>query len=90
MDHDGVKTGFANEALRQLTDNLSIPVIASGGAGAMEHFRDTFIEGKVDACQLSNADISLRELNILKDVIKSYLMQMHHSRVAYPKRKGRK
>ena len=51
---------------------------------------DRIIEGKVDECQLSNADISLRELNILKDVIKSYLTQMHHSRVAYPKRKGRK
>ena len=48
---------------------------------------DRIIEGKVDECQLSCADISLRELNILKDVIKSYLMQMHHSRVAYPKRK---
>ena len=51
---------------------------------------DKIIEGKVDECQLSSADISLRELNILKDVIKSYLMQMHHSRVAYPKRKGGK
>lgn len=51
---------------------------------------DRIIEGKVDECQLSCADISLRELNILKDVIKSYLMQMHHSRVAYPKRKGAK
>ena len=51
---------------------------------------DRIIEGKVDDCQLSSADISLRELNILKDVIKSYLMQMHHSRVAYPKRKVKK
>lgn len=51
---------------------------------------DRIIEGKVDECQLSSADISLRELNILKDVIKSYLMQMHHSRVAYPKRKAAK
>ena len=51
---------------------------------------DRIIEGKVEECQLSCADISLRELNILKDVIKSYLMQMHHSRVAYPKRKGAK
>ena len=49
MDHDGVKTGYANEALATLSDMLSIPVIASGGAGCMEHFRDTFIEGKADA-----------------------------------------
>ena len=49
MDHDGVKTGYANDALAILSDSLSIPVIASGGAGAMEHFRDTFKEGKADA-----------------------------------------
>lgn len=49
MNHDGVKTGFANEALRMLADNLTIPVIASGGAGAMEHFRDAFTEGHADA-----------------------------------------
>ena len=49
MDHDGVKTGFANEALAQLADSLSIPVIASGGAGNMEHFKDAFTLGKSDA-----------------------------------------
>ena len=49
MNHDGVKQGFANDALRQLSDSLSIPIIASGGAGSREHFRDTFIEGHSDA-----------------------------------------
>ena len=49
MNHDGVKTGYANEALRKLSDSLSIPVIASGGAGSKEHFRDTFINGHSDA-----------------------------------------
>ena len=49
MNHDGVKTGFANEALRHLSDTLSIPIIASGGAGAKVHFRDTFLEGHSDA-----------------------------------------
>ncbi|MDD7303027.1 MAG: imidazole glycerol phosphate synthase subunit HisF [Bacteroidaceae bacterium] len=49
MDHDGVKQGFANDALRYLSDNLNIPVIASGGAGEMEHFRDTFLHGHSDA-----------------------------------------
>ena len=49
MNHDGVKTGFANESLRRLSEELTIPVIASGGAGAMEHFKDVFIEGKADA-----------------------------------------
>lgn len=49
MDHDGVKQGFANEALAQLSSEVSIPVIASGGAGKKEHFRDAFTLGKADA-----------------------------------------
>ena len=54
MDHDGVKTGYANEALATLSESLNIPIIASGGAGAMEHFRDTFIEGKADAALVAS------------------------------------
>lgn len=49
MTHDGVKTGYANDALSALADLLSIPVIASGGAGEKEHFRDAFLKGKADA-----------------------------------------
>ena len=49
MDHDGVKQGFANNALAELADNLSIPIIASGGAGTKAHFLDAFIKGKADA-----------------------------------------
>ena len=49
MDHDGVKQGFANEALAMLADTLPIPVIASGGAGKREHFRDAFTMGHADA-----------------------------------------
>jgi cyclase len=49
MDHDGVKNGYANEALARLADSLSIPIIASGGAGKKEHFRDTFTIGHADA-----------------------------------------
>lgn len=49
MNHDGVKQGFANEALAMLADNLPIPIIASGGAGCKEHFRDVFVKGKADA-----------------------------------------
>ena len=49
MNHDGVKSGYANEALARLSEELTIPVIASGGAGSMQHFRDTFLYGKSDA-----------------------------------------
>ena len=49
MDHDGVKNGDANAALADLSESLTIPVIASGGAGKKEHFRDAFLEGKADA-----------------------------------------
>ena len=49
MDNDGTKEGFANDALAQMDDLLSIPVIASGGAGTMEHFYDAFTDGKASA-----------------------------------------
>ncbi|MDR1332187.1 MAG: imidazole glycerol phosphate synthase subunit HisF [Tannerella sp.] len=49
MTHDGVKKGYANDALARLAERLCIPVIASGGAGAIAHFRDAFTLGKADA-----------------------------------------
>jgi cyclase len=49
MNHDGTKNGYANEALAKLSDELKIPVIASGGAGKIEHFKDAFTLGKADA-----------------------------------------
>ena len=49
MNHDGTKNGFACEALAALSESLSIPIIASGGAGAMEHFAEVFTHGKADA-----------------------------------------
>lgn len=49
MDHDGTKNGFALEALADLSENLSIPIVASGGAGNKEHFYDVFTTGKADA-----------------------------------------
>ncbi|MBR4757673.1 MAG: imidazole glycerol phosphate synthase subunit HisF [Bacteroidaceae bacterium] len=66
MNHDGVKTGFANDALYQLSENLTIPIIASGGAGAKEHFRDAFLIGHADAALAASVfhfgEISIREL----------------------------
>lgn len=49
MNHDGTKNGFANEALARLSGELNIPIIASGGAGNVQHFIDTFKKGKADA-----------------------------------------
>ena len=70
MDHDGVKTGYANEALARLFDELSIPVIASGGAGQMGHFRDAFLQGKADAA-LAASVFHFGEIHIPE--LKSYL-----------------
>ncbi len=49
MDCDGTKNGYDNELTRIVSEKVSIPVIASGGAGSLEHFRDVFVEGKADA-----------------------------------------
>ena len=49
MNHDGTKAGFANEALAHLSELVNIPIIASGGAGTVQHFVDTFTKGKSDA-----------------------------------------
>jgi cyclase len=66
MDHDGVKTGYANEALAALAGALHIPVIASGGAGTKAHFRDAFLLGKADAALAAGVfhfdEISIAEL----------------------------
>ena len=70
MNHDGVKTGYANEALASLAGQLSIPIIASGGAGTMEHFRDAFTLGKADAA-LAASVFHFGEIKIPD--LKSYL-----------------
>lgn len=66
MSHDGVKTGYPNDAFRHLHDTLNIPIIASGGAGKMEHFKDVFIEGKADAALAASVfhfgEIKIKEL----------------------------
>ncbi len=66
MDHDGTKAGFADELTAQVSDLVSIPVIASGGAGNMEHFDDVFKKGKADAALAASIfhfkEISISEL----------------------------
>lgn len=72
MEHDGTKGGFANEALRRMSELVNIPVIASGGAGTMTHFADTFLEGKADAA-LAASVFHFNEIPIpeLKKYLKS-------------------
>ena len=70
MDHDGTKQGFANDALGQLTAQVSVPVIASGGAGTVQHFINTFVEGNADAA-LAASVFHFKEISIpeLKSVL---------------------
>jgi len=73
MDHDGTKAGFAVEALQEMNKQLSIPVIASGGAGAKEHFKDVFEQGNADAA-LAASIFHFGEIPIpeLKSYLKSH------------------
>lgn len=72
MDHDGTKNGFANNLTNRISQSVTIPVIASGGGGKMEHFIDVFEEGKADAALAASifhySEIDIRDL-------KAYLRQ---------------
>lgn len=72
MNHDGTKNGFANPQLARLSESLKIPVIASGGAGKMEHFLDVFTFGKADA-GLAASIFHFNEIPI--PVLKKYLKE---------------
>ncbi len=72
MNHDGTKKGFANEALRQMTRKVGIPVIASGGAGNMKHFYDAFTLGNADAA-LAASVFHYRKITISE--LKKYLKE---------------
>lgn len=72
MNNDGTKNGFANDALAKLSEIVNIPIIASGGAGTMEHFAETFIKGKADAA-LAASVFHYQEIEIpeLKQFLKN-------------------
>lgn len=70
MDKDGTKEGFDNDFLKRLTELVSIPVIASGGAGKKEHFLSAFKNAQVDAC-LAASLFHFKELGIVE--LKKYL-----------------
>ena len=73
MNHDGTKQGFANDALAKLSDELTIPIIASGGAGNMHHYADVFTKGKADA-GLAASIFHFKEYTVPQ--LKSYLYDM--------------
>ncbi|MDQ3279031.1 MAG: imidazole glycerol phosphate synthase cyclase subunit, partial [Bacteroidota bacterium] len=72
MNHDGTKAGFALDITKQLSDQLPIPVIASGGGGALQHFSDVFTEAHADAA-LAASVFHFKEIEIPE--LKSFLVQ---------------
>lgn len=77
MDHDGTKNGFANEALAKLSQTVNIPIIASGGAGTIQHFVDAFLVGNADAA-LAASVFHFQEIGIqdLKKELKNNNIQI--------------
>ena len=72
MNHDGTKAGFALEITRRLSDNLTVPVIASGGGGTMKHFVEVFKDAHADAA-LAASVFHFGEISI--PALKPYLKQ---------------
>lgn len=72
MDHDGTKTGFAIEALEKLSKTVNVPIIASGGCGKMEHFKEVFKKTNVDAA-LAASVFHFAEIGIME--LKEYLRE---------------
>lgn len=72
MDHDGTKNGFAIDITKAVSESVNVPVIASGGAGTMEHFVEVFKEGKADAA-LAASIFHYKEVEI--PALKAYLKQ---------------
>ena len=70
MDHDGTKKGFAIELTEKVASSVSIPVIASGGAGTLEHFAEVFTKGKADAA-LAASIFHFKEIEIFS--LKAFL-----------------
>ncbi|MDT0552869.1 imidazole glycerol phosphate synthase subunit HisF [Urechidicola vernalis] len=64
MNNDGTKDGFANDALKKLSEIVNVPIIASGGAGTVQHFVDTFKEGQADAA-LAASVFHFKEIEIV-------------------------
>ena len=92
--YDGVRPSTKEQVILMICDAVEAASrsLKEYSSESISTLVDRIVEGKIKEDQLSDADISIREINRLKEVIKSYLQQMYHSRVSYPKRKekGRK
>ena len=74
MNHDGTKRGFALDITKQLADNLPVPIIASGGGGKMEHFKEVFQKAGADAA-LAASIFHFKEIEIPD--LKRYLLKQN-------------
>jgi len=72
MDHDGTKDGYDLELTKAITEKINIPVVASGGAGKLEHFYDCFTQGHADAC-LAASIFHYQEYSVMQ--VKEYLKE---------------
>jgi putative nucleotidyltransferase with HDIG domain len=92
--YDGVKPMTKEQVILMICDAVEAASrsLKDYSKESISALVDRIVDGKAADGQLSDSAISLRELNIVKDVIKTYIQQMYHSRVSYPKRKdkGRK
>lgn len=87
--YDGIKPSTKEQVILMICDAVEAASrsLKDYSKESISSLVDSIVDGKAKDGQLSDADISLREINTLKEVIKSYLMQIYHSRVSYPKRK---
>ena len=77
MDNDGTKNGFANEVLAKLSELVNIPIIASGGAGNIQHFVDAFQKGKADAALAASVfHFKEIEIKVLKKELKNNTIEV--------------
>ena len=89
--YDGVRPVAKEEVVLMICDAVEAASrsLKTYSPESISALVDAIVDGKAKENQFADSDISLREINIMKDEIKSYLQQMYHSRVSYPKRKAR-
>ena len=89
--YPGVKPFTKEQVILMLCDSIEAAsrTLKASSAEAYSDFVEKMVQSKMDAGQFDDSSISIREINTVKDSLKSYLAQLYHERVAYPKMKGR-